>query len=97
MTNVAELVYLGLLIVVTGSVIRDRLFLDWTRKEIRKLRLEVRRLTGMLNEDRYLQERRRITRRGRNPFRYAAMKKTGSTEKTEIKTLSPTSETEISS
>ena len=97
MNDVAELVYLGLLIVVTGSVIRDRLFLDWTRKEIRKLRLEVRRLTGMLNEDRYLQERRRITRRGRNPFRYAAMKKTGSTEKTEIKTLSPTSETEISS
>ena len=97
MTNVAELVYLALLIVLIGTVIKDNIFFDRTRKEIRGLRSEVRRLTGMLNEDRYLQERRRITRCGRNPFRYAAMKKTGSTEKTEIKTLSPTSETEISS
>lgn len=97
MSDSAELAYIGLLILLLGRVAKDNIFFDRTRKEIRGLRSEVRRLTGMLNEDRYLQERRRITRRGRNPFRYAAMKKTGSTEKTEIKTLSPTSETEISS
>lgn len=51
MSDIAELVYLGLLIVVTESVIRDRLFLEWTRKEIRGLRVEVRRLAEMLNKE----------------------------------------------
>lgn len=97
MSDITELVYLGLLIVVTGSVIRDRLFLDWTRKEIRKLRLEVRRLEVILNDETFSKDLRKNTMRGRKPRRMAIVKVMGADGFTKTSTPSSASKTEISS
>lgn len=50
MTNVTELVYIGLLIVLIGRIAKDNFFSDQASKEIRSLREEVRRMAEMLNE-----------------------------------------------
>lgn len=48
MSDVAELAYIGLLILLLGRVAKDNFFSDQASREIRSLREEVRRLAEMI-------------------------------------------------
>ena len=50
MSDIAELAYIGLLILLLGRVAKDNFFSDQASREIRSLREEIRRLAEMLNE-----------------------------------------------
>jgi hypothetical protein len=94
MTNVTELVYIGLLIVLIGRIAKDNFFSDHARKEIIALREEVRRLAEMLNEDRFVRRLGKKKRRGQKPLRKTTKKVTGLSDSTETSILPSSTRTD---
>ena len=96
MSNIAELAYIGLLILLLGRVAKDNFFSDQASREIRSLREEVRRLAEMLKEEPGTQCLRRKTTRGRKPVRIATKKVTGTLEVKETTSSSSSTRTDMS-
>lgn len=96
MSDIAELAYIGLLILLLGRVAKDNFFSDQASREIRSLREEIRRLAEMLKDDRGSQRLKRNTTRGRKPVRMTTKKVTGTSEVKETTSSSSSTRTDMS-